>query len=92
MLHIHSTVCTSQVGSSRPSSPSFLPFVPSSRPLATLTCITCINSRSARGARADLHAPKAPKSLAELEAEAAAEELMAKHREVRYFSVFLDLI
>lgn len=39
-------------------------------------------SRSARGARADLHAPKAPKSRAEMEAEAAAEELMAKHREV----------
>lgn len=40
-------------------------------------------SRSARGARADLHAPKAPKSKAEMEAEAAAERLMAKHREVR---------
>lgn len=40
-------------------------------------------SRSARGARADLHAPKAPKSKAEMEAEAAAEELMAKHREVK---------
>ncbi|CAM9481279.1 unnamed protein product [Ectocarpus sp. 8 AP-2014] len=39
-------------------------------------------TRSARGARADLHAPKAPKSKAEMEAEAAAEELMAKHREV----------
>lgn len=39
-------------------------------------------SRSARGARAELHAPKAPKSKAEMEAEAAAEELMAKHREV----------
>lgn len=41
-----------------------------------------LRSRSARGARADLHAPKAPKSKAEMEAEAAAEELMAKHREV----------
>ncbi|CBJ26574.1 expressed unknown protein [Ectocarpus siliculosus] len=40
-------------------------------------------TRSARGARADLHAPKAPKSKAEMEAEAAAEELMAKHREAR---------
>lgn len=40
-------------------------------------------SRSARGARAELHAPKAPKSKAEMEAEAAAEELMAKHREVK---------
>lgn len=40
-------------------------------------------TRSARGARAELHAPKAPKSKAEMEAEAAAEELMAKHREAR---------
>eukprot|EP00903_Cladosiphon_okamuranus_P006209 g6104.t1 len=40
-------------------------------------------TRSARGARADLHSPKAPKSKAEMEAEAAAEELMAKHREAR---------
>ncbi|CAM9732099.1 unnamed protein product [Pylaiella littoralis] len=40
-------------------------------------------TRSARGARADLHAPKAPKSKAEMEAEAAAERLMAKHREAR---------
>lgn len=41
-----------------------------------------LSSRSARGARADLHAPRAPKSKAEMEAEAAAEELMSKHREV----------
>lgn len=48
-------------------------------------------SRSARGARADLHAPKAPKSKAEMEAEAAAEELLAKHREVRvYRTLVLD--
>lgn len=40
-------------------------------------------TRSARGARAELHAPKAPKSKAELAEEAAAEELMAKHREAR---------
>ena len=50
-------------------------------PCPQISYLPCC-SRSARGARADLHAPKAPKSKAEMEAEAAAEELMAKHREV----------
>lgn len=42
-----------------------------------------MGSRSARGNRAASDIPAPPKSKAELEAEAAAEELMAKHREVR---------
>lgn len=52
--------------------------------IAILFVFLCcfLYSRSARGARAELHAPKAPKSKAELAEEAAAEELMAKHREV----------
>lgn len=52
-------------------------------PPSALLFYVLSRSRSARGARAELHAPKAPKSKAEMEAEAAAEELMAKHREVK---------